>query len=436
MSVFHSPKLIFSAAITLRAILLLYGAWQDAHSALKYTDIDYMVFTDAAKYVANGSSPYNRDTYRYPPILAWFLIPTSWGGAWFLFGKVLFALADVLAGFLAFQSLRSSYGLSTDRALKFASVWLLNPMVANISTRGSSEGVLGVLVSGLVWAVLNRRVYLAGVLLGLATHFKIYPFVYGVSIVWWLDSTGDPQDKGLISQALDFPTPKRLKFALSALSTFSLLNLAMYHLYGIPFVHHTFLHHLTRIDHRHNFSPYSTLLYLSASGDVNTGFEGLAFLPQLFLVLVAIPLVLGRRSLTGTLLAQTFAFVGFNKVCTSQVRCPRSILSTGLTVAVFPLVPHLSPILPPYIVIDQETRSGCHCGYSVGCRTGTSPSVCFYQHTNGNRPSGSSKAITLNSWGNHPSSQGSSWRVCPSLLSMSGYWGSLSQMLDMWVRAR
>ncbi|RJE23752.1 hypothetical protein PHISCL_03892 [Aspergillus sclerotialis] len=318
MSLFNSPKLIFSTAIALRAILLLYGAWQDAHSALKYTDIDYMVFTDAAKYVANGSSPYNRDTYRYTPILAWFLIPTSWGGASFLFGKVLFALADVLAGFLAFESLRTSYGLSTDRALKFASVWLLNPMVANISTRGSSEGVLGVLVSGLVWAALNRKVYLAGMLLGLATHFKIYPFVYGVSIVWWLDSSGDPQDKGLISQALDFLTPKRLKFTLSALSTFSLLNLVMYHLYGIPFLHHTFLHHLTRIDHRHNFSPYSTLLYLSASGDVNTGFEGLAFLPQLFLVLVAIPLVLGRRSLTGTLLAQTFAFVGFNKVCTSQ----------------------------------------------------------------------------------------------------------------------
>lgn len=325
MSLFNSPRLIFSVAIALRAILLLYGAWQDAHSALKYTDIDYMVFTDAATYVANGSSPYNRDTYRYTPILAWFLLPTSWGGVWFLFGKALFALADVLAGFLVFESLRTSYGFNTSRALKFASVWLLNPMVANISTRGSSEGVLGVLVSGLVWATLTRRLYLAGVLLGLATHFKIYPFVYGVAIVWWLDSTEGARDKGLISQALDFPTPDRLKFTLSALSTFSLLNLAMYHLYGIPFLHNTFLHHLTRIDHRHNFSPYSTLLYLSASGDVNTGFEGLAFLPQLFLALVAIPLVLGRRSLTGTMLAQTFAFVGFNKVCTSQVRFPRFI---------------------------------------------------------------------------------------------------------------
>lgn len=332
-----TPKTVFSTALALRATLLVYGAWQDANSALKYTDIDYMVFTDAARYVSTGASPYERDTYRYTPLLAWMLLPTSWGGAWwFLFGKILFSAADVLAGFFVYEVLKSSvygYGMSRPRALKFASVWLLNPMVANISTRGSSEGLLGVLVSGLVWAVLNQRIYLAGMVLGLATHFKIYPFVYGVSILWWLDrDTGSLSPwsqrksglglRGLVSTISSFLTPDRVKFTLSALSTFSLLNLTMYAIYGFPFLNNTFLHHVTRIDHRHNFSPYSSLLYLSASGDVDSGFERLAFLPQLFLGVVAIPLVLGKRGdLTGTMLAQTFAFVGFNKVCTSQV-CP------------------------------------------------------------------------------------------------------------------
>ncbi|RMJ27615.1 hypothetical protein PHISP_01535 [Aspergillus sp. HF37] len=321
-----TPRRVFITAIALRATLLVYGAWQDANSALKYTDIDYMVFTDAARYVSKGFSPYARDTYRYTPLLAWMLVPTSWGGPWFLFGKALFSLADVLAGYLVFGVLTSSYAMETQRALKFASVWLLNPMVANISTRGSSEGLLGVLVSGLVWAVLKRKVYLAGVLLGLATHFKIYPFVYGVAILWWLDRPAqESKDKAqetengdFLTQIMSFPTPSRVKFTLSALSTFSLLNLTMYAVYGLPFLHNTFLHHLVRIDHRHNFSPYSSLLYLSASGDVDSGLESLAFLPQLFLVVVAIPLVLGPRDLTGTMLAQTFAFVGFNKVCTSQ----------------------------------------------------------------------------------------------------------------------
>ncbi|KAK1144948.1 GPI mannosyltransferase 1 [Aspergillus melleus] len=350
-SFFHRPSLVYGSAIALRAILLVYGAWQDAHSAVKYTDIDYMVFTDAARYVAHGASPYARDTYRYTPLLAWLLIPTSWtsdggSGAFFLFGKVLFALSDVLAGWLIVKSLTSpAYGMDVVRARKYAAVWLLNPMVANISTRGSSEGLLCVMVIALLWAVLRGRVTLAGVLLGLSVHFKIYPFVYGAAVVWWLDgereeslkaksksasaSTAPPKKKeeegDILSQISSFLHPSRLHLTLTALATFSALNLSMYIVYGYPFLHHTYLHHVTRIDHRHNFSPYSTLLYLSASAmgvapgtgteaeAVHGSFESLAFIPQLFLSVVAIPLVLGKKSLPGTMLAQTFAFVTFNK---------------------------------------------------------------------------------------------------------------------------
>ncbi|PLB37551.1 glycosylphosphatidylinositol-alpha 1,4 mannosyltransferase I [Aspergillus candidus] len=333
-SVFHRPSLIYGAAIALRLTLLIYGAWQDAHSAVKYTDIDYLVFTDAARYVARGESPYARDTYRYTPLLAWLLVPTAAPGPFFFaFGKVLFALSDVLAGWLIARSLVSSYGMEPARALKYASVWLLNPMVANISTRGSSEGLLCVLVVALLCAALSRRVVLAGVLLGLAVHLKIYPFVYAASIVWWLDreravsatttTTTTPSGNGsgsIGAKLISFITPARIRLGLAALTTFTALNITMYLLYGEPFLQHTYLHHLSRIDHRHNFSPYSSLLYLVAAGDVQTGwrFESLAFVPQLLLSVLVIPLVLGKRCLAGTMLAQTFAFVTFNKVCTSQ----------------------------------------------------------------------------------------------------------------------
>ena len=334
-SFFQTPSLVYGSAIALRVILLFYGAWQDAHSAVKYTDIDYLVFTDAARYVSQGASPYVRDTYRYTPLLAWLLLPTAWTGPSFLFsfGKALFALSDVLAGWLIARSLVSAYGMDPPRALKYASVWLLNPMVANISTRGSSEGLLGVLVIALLWAVLRRRVFLAGILLGVSVHFKIYPFIYGVSIIWWLDREHDGSTKPpskpttnstILSQILSFITPPRIILTLTSLITFILLNILMYSLYDTPFLHHTYLHHLTRIDHRHNFSPYSTLLYLSAAGEVQGNFESLAFIPQLLLSVIVIPLVLAKKSLSGAMLAQTFAFVTFNKVCTSQV-CPSPI---------------------------------------------------------------------------------------------------------------
>ena len=347
MALFDSVPRALLAATVLRLALLIYGGWQDANSAVKYTDIDYMVFTDAARYVSRGQAPYARDTYRYTPLLAWMLLPTAWevSTPWstlaFAFGKILFALADVVAGWLVVQLLVQRYRFPTERALRFvAAAWLWNPMVANISTRGSSEGLLGVLVAALLWATLTRRPILAGLFLGLAVHFKIYPFIYGVSILWWWDAERDGAASSTHSnwavRVVSFVTPSRVKLTVSALTTFVALNAVMYLKYGMPVLHHTFFHHLTRIDHRHNFSPYSTLLYLAAAGNAEGHFETLAFVPQLLLALVAIPLVLAKRSLGTAMLAQTFAFVTFNKVCTSQVslitgQSPRYMLTPGST---------------------------------------------------------------------------------------------------------
>lgn len=84
---------------------------------------------------------------------------------------------------------------------------------------------------------------------------------------------------------------------------------------------HTFLYHFTRIDHRHNFSVYNTVLHFSSAHPrraSNYSIESLAFVPQLLLSVVLIPLALAKKHLAGTMFAQTFAFVTFNKVCTSQ----------------------------------------------------------------------------------------------------------------------
>ncbi|KAM3501216.1 hypothetical protein MY10362_005741 [Beauveria mimosiformis] len=353
------PIPLFALAALLRILLLLYGAWQDAHSALKYTDIDYLVFTDAARSVSLGSSPYARATYRYTPLLAWLLLPTAAATTThpllFHSGKLLFALADLAAGWLTLRLLHSGGGggsgsppsppspsqnsrmTASQRAGAFAALWLWNPMVATMSTRGSAEALLGVLTMALLWAVARKRVVLAGVVLGLAVHVKIYPFIYAPAVVWSMDEQRMATDDGgggkarksttktLLEAAMRFLTPARIKFTVASLATFMLLNVIMYSIYGTPFLVHTYLHHGTRIDHRHNFSLYNILLYINSAtppGSVSSSLllrtESIAFVPQLLLSCVLIPLVLAKKDLATSMMAQTFAFVTFNKVCTSQ----------------------------------------------------------------------------------------------------------------------
>lgn len=228
-ALFGSPSPVFAAAIVLRIVLLVYGHYQDEHSALKYTDIDYYIFTDAARYVSQNTSPYTRDTYRYTPLLAWFLLPTTRGGWWFDFGKLLFALSDVLAGYFIYRILRAEYRMPRSSALKYSSVWLLNPMVAQISTRGSSEGVVALLVTALLWATLARKYAVAGVLLGAAVHFKIYPFIYAASIAWWLSGAAISDGYLDVSGALRSVNVRALvKIALTSAFTFIALNLWMF----------------------------------------------------------------------------------------------------------------------------------------------------------------------------------------------------------------
>lgn len=229
-----SPPRVFFLAVVLRVVFLIYGFFQDAYSPMKYTDIDYYVFTDAARYVSQGQSPYNRETYRYTPLLAWMLVPTSWGGLWFSFGKVLFAIGDLIAGWLTMLILRGHYFMSTERAARYSCIWLLNPMVATISTRGSSEGLLGVIVLALLWAVLERNTVLAALLLGFGVHFKIYPFIYATGILWWFDDhhsasrKSSPKFDRTLPQLFNFFNAERLKLSLVSFTVFTALNVAMY----------------------------------------------------------------------------------------------------------------------------------------------------------------------------------------------------------------
>ena len=189
------------------------------------------------------------------------------------------------------------------------------------------------MTSLLILLIQRGRPLQAGLLLGFAVHFKIYPFIYTPTILLALDAQydrliyprsevkayGDHQPS-TYTGLLSYLNRSRILFSIGSAIGFLASTVWMYNTYGQEFLHHTYLHHVSRLDHRHNFSPYHLTLYLaSAMPKQAFSISSLAFLPQLLLAGVVIPLALVGRDLATTMFAQTFAFVAFNKVCTSQV---------------------------------------------------------------------------------------------------------------------
>lgn len=67
-----SPLLL---GLIIRLIFIFISEYQDKYFSIKYTDIDYYVYSDASQYLTENGSPYDRHTYRYTPILAYLMLP-------------------------------------------------------------------------------------------------------------------------------------------------------------------------------------------------------------------------------------------------------------------------------------------------------------------------------------------------------------------------
>ena len=51
-----SFPLVLSVSVVLRVALILYSEWHDARSVVKYTDVDYRVFSDATRFALHPSA--------------------------------------------------------------------------------------------------------------------------------------------------------------------------------------------------------------------------------------------------------------------------------------------------------------------------------------------------------------------------------------------
>jgi GPI mannosyltransferase 1 subunit M len=210
-------------------------------------------------------SPYTRATYRYTPLLALVLAPNEWLHP--SFGKYLFAACDLLTGVLmhrllvsrilpstmplsppvsnaqtseesekpsqedpvsqpAEAQLQNRQAMISARATLLVASHLLNPLVFTISTRGSSESILSFFVLATLYFAYEDQWDIAAILLGLATHWKIYPFVYGVACLGVITGGGAKSASG--SWIARLVSWRGVRFALISASTFGLLGVAMY----------------------------------------------------------------------------------------------------------------------------------------------------------------------------------------------------------------
>ena len=342
-------NIITAIGMLFRILFLIIGVWLDKDSlqiGVKYTDVDYFVFSDAGQVAYNGGSPYERPTYRYPPILAFLCIPNYAMGLP-LFGKLLFTIADALITKCVYEvvlelelskvpqaseNYHENAAISKKYAQWWAFIWAFNPLSTIICTRGNADSLTNALIlltlSNLLhWrrTFCNYYLIIAGGVFGLAVHLRLYPIIYIPAICWYVVSH-QPRFMSIFT------------FATAAMSVVFFLGAVSYSLYGFQYLDNAYMYHSHRKDPRHNFSVFFLDIYLHVSEQkvANIGhianhnvssylvaaYHGASavlrtFLPQIILLLVSAQR-LARSNLGLCFLVQTMLFVAFNKVATAQ----------------------------------------------------------------------------------------------------------------------
>lgn len=322
----------FVLAVFIRVFLLFFGSWQDDHFEVKYTDVDYFVITDAAKYVAAGMSPYDRPTYRYTPLLSYLFLGNIY--LFRSFVKLVLLVVDILVALLIlvlFEKLKAHGYFAHEKVKSTAYVflWLLNPFVINVSSRGNIDSLMSLLVLLCLLFMLTDEIGKSAFCFGLSVHMKIYPLIYLFAFLIFLEkknSFDGLKNRQYLTILEDFFTKRSVKFATISFSTFAALTGIFYILYGNDFIYETYLYHLVRKDNRHNFSVYFYYLYLSSSMNYlypiisNSLLEYmkafLLFIPQIALIIAASYWL--YYDIIFCMFVLTTTFVMFNKVITVQ----------------------------------------------------------------------------------------------------------------------
>ncbi|XP_076224869.1 GPI alpha-1,4-mannosyltransferase I, catalytic subunit [Nomia melanderi] len=290
-------------AFLVRTTLMVYSNFHDETFNVPYTDVDYKVFTDAARHMVEGRSPFERDTYRYTPLLALLLTPNI-----FIhkdFGKTLFSFIDILIAVLI-KRILSLQNCDERKKHICALIWLYNPFTIIISTRGNADSVAVLLVMLTLDLFLRDKYMLTGLLHAMSVHFRLYPIAFSLPMYLSLSK------KNLM------PNRNQWKLVLSCVFFVVLLTIINYYFFGYKYLYESFIYHLIRKDTKHNFSVYFYMLYLSANQPPGIIEKACTFLPQLVLLLTLSYAYSRKSDLPFAMFTQAMVMVTYNPVVTSQ----------------------------------------------------------------------------------------------------------------------
>ncbi|KAH8384835.1 hypothetical protein KR093_009498 [Drosophila rubida] len=314
----------------LRLTLICYAQIHDAKSTVPYTDIDYKVVTDGARFIVDGGTPFARHTYRYSPIMAFIQIPNIMLHP--AFGKLVYSLCDLLVGQLIYALVRLESGKATDiekKALASACFWLYNPLTAVISTRGSGDSFTSLFVISSIYLLVKTKdqsspyftVFCAGLAHGFVIHLRLYPIFF--SLAYYLCLSGRPIQKPLeLIHRIFVPNKQQICLVLGTIIGFTIFTLSCYKLYGWQYLYEAYFYHFVRKDVRHNFSLHFLMQYLSnsdATGESTLLVKCLVMAPQLILVVyLSVSFAQLRQTLPFCVFSLAFVVVTYNSVVTSQ----------------------------------------------------------------------------------------------------------------------
>lgn len=296
--------------LIIRLSFIYYGTYQDAISEVQYTDVDYKVFTDAARYLLNGESPYKRHAYRYSPIIGLFLLPNLL--IHLEFGKFLFSVCDIFSTYFIYKILRLE-GCTENESIKWSLFWLYNPLSIIITTRGNADSLAALLVLATLYLYKKDNLLAAGIVHGLAVHFRLYPIVFSLPLY---TSVIDLHSNKIIS--LFYPNKMRLTLVFSCIVSLLCTTGFFYLLYGNEFIDGSLLYHLKRFDIRHNYSVYFYLQYLSYKIGLSEMTRYLMLVPQAALLLLLTVVFGTKRTIAFCEMCMAFILVMFNSVVTCQ----------------------------------------------------------------------------------------------------------------------